>query len=126
VLAPGGTYMSPVLTARLLWDMLRTRIAGGRRARFTAVGLEKPETLRAALADVLGAIAADRFAPVMDRSYPLADLVAAQTYVAAGHKRGNVIETDMARCGHFTPAPLRSHPMPPGPPPPLGGSPGRP
>ena len=93
VLAPGGTYMSPVLTPRLLWDMLRSRVAGGRRARFTAVGLETPETLRAALADVLGAIAADRFAPVMDRSYPLEDLVAAQTYVAAGHKRGNVVVT---------------------------------
>lgn len=90
-LAPRGTYMSPVLTLRLLWDMLRTRLMGGRRARFTAVGLEKPDTLRAHLAQVLDAIAAGSFAPVMDRSYPLEDLVAAQTYVAAGHKRGNVV-----------------------------------
>jgi NADPH:quinone reductase-like Zn-dependent oxidoreductase len=92
-LAPGGLYMSPVLTPRLLWDMLRTRFTGGRRARFTAVGLDRPEELRAQLAEVLEAIAARRFAPVMDRSYPLEDLVAAQTYVAGGHKRGNVVVT---------------------------------
>ena len=31
-----------------------------------------------------------RFTPLMDRIYPLADLIEAHAYVETGHKRGNV------------------------------------
>lgn len=43
------------------------------------------------LAGLLKLIETDRFAPAMDRIYPLADLVEAHAYVETGHKRGNVV-----------------------------------
>ncbi|WP_238365891.1 NAD(P)-dependent alcohol dehydrogenase [Mesobacterium pallidum] len=90
VLAPGGRYVSPVLTLGLLGAMLRSRF-GTRRAYFDATGLRKPEEHRRMLADLLDMVAEGTLAPVMDRSYPLADLPIAQAYVETGHKRGNVV-----------------------------------
>ena len=57
--------------------------------------MAKPETHRAHLAHLLDLIAEERFAPVMDRTYPFTDLVE-PVYVATGHKRGNVVVCDEA------------------------------
>ena len=43
------------------------------------------------LAEILQLVASNRFAPVMDRTYPLSDLVEAHFYVETGRKRGNVV-----------------------------------
>ena len=64
---------------------------GRKRALFAPVGLEKPQHLRAMLSEILTQIDQDRLAPVMDRIYPLSDLIEAHAYVEAGHKRGNVV-----------------------------------
>jgi NADPH:quinone reductase-like Zn-dependent oxidoreductase len=90
-LVSGGRYMSPVLSLGLLCAMLSTIRGRGKTARFAAVGLEKPARLRAGLDALLAWVAEDRFAPVMDRSYPLGDLIEAHRYVATGRKRGNVV-----------------------------------
>ena len=90
-LADGGRYICPVLGLRLLRDMIVSRIFGSKQAIFAAAGMAKPETHRAHLAHLLDLIAEERFAPVMDRTYPFTDLVEAHQYVATGHKRGNVV-----------------------------------
>lgn len=90
-LADGGQYTCPVLGLRLLRDMIISRWFGAKRASFAAAGMAKPETHRAHLAHLLDLIADNRFAPVMDRTYPFTDLVEAHQYVATGHKRGNVV-----------------------------------
>ena len=90
-LAADGRYTCPVLGLRLLRDMLVSRWFGSKRASFAAAGMAKSETHRAHLARLLDLIADGRFAPVMDRTYPLTDLVEAHQYVATGHKRGNVV-----------------------------------
>lgn len=90
-LAPSGRYVCPVLGLGLLRDMILSRLRGTRRAHFAAAGMLKPEIHRAHLARILDLVAAGRFAPVMDRSYPLGDLVEAHRYVATGRKRGNVV-----------------------------------
>ena len=42
-------------------------------------------------AKLVDLVEADRFAPVMDRTYPLAELVEAHRYMETGRKRGNVV-----------------------------------
>lgn len=90
-LADGGRYICPVLGLGLLGDMLFSRISGNKRAHFAAAGMEKPTTHRQEIAEILQLIESERFAPVMDRTYPLADLVEAHLYVETGRKRGNVV-----------------------------------
>ncbi|GAB5446288.1 NAD(P)-dependent alcohol dehydrogenase [Gymnodinialimonas sp.] len=86
-----GRYICPVLTLPLLGAMMTSRLSGGRRALFAAAGLLPPETLRAHLARLLEMLATGTLAPVLDRVYPLADLVEAHRHVQTGHKRGNVV-----------------------------------
>jgi len=90
-LAEAGRYLCPVLTLGRLPAILLSRLVGRKRALFAAAGLEEPQRLRAMLSEILTQIEQDRLAPVMDRIYPLADLVEAHAYVEAGHKRGNVV-----------------------------------
>jgi len=90
-LRPGGRYMCPVLSLRLLGATLWTRLRGGRRATFSAAGLQPPAKLRSLLARLVGMVEANTLAPVLDRTYPLADLVDAHRHVETGHKRGNVV-----------------------------------
>lgn len=90
-LAGTGRYLCPVLTLRRLPAILFSGLVGRKRALFAPVGLEKPQHLRAMLSEILTQIDQDRLAPVMDRIYPLSDLIEAHAYVEAGHKRGNVV-----------------------------------
>ncbi|MEI4235393.1 NAD(P)-dependent alcohol dehydrogenase [Roseovarius sp. D22-M7] len=90
-LAEAGRYLCPVLTMGRLPAILLSSLVGRKRALFAAAGLEKPQRLRAMLSEILTRIDQGRLSPVMDRIYPLSDLVEAHAYVEAGHKRGNVV-----------------------------------
>ncbi len=90
-LAPEGRYVCPVLGLRLLGAVLRSRLTGGRRALFSATGLLPPEALRAKLTTLLSMVEAGALVPVIDRIYPLDDLVEAHRHMETGHKRGNVV-----------------------------------
>ncbi|MEO1798222.1 MAG: NAD(P)-dependent alcohol dehydrogenase [Pseudomonadota bacterium] len=90
-LRDGGRYICPVLGLRLLRDMAISRVTGSRRALFAAAGMEKPATHREEFEEILALVREGRFAPVMDRSYPLGDLVEAHRYMETGRKRGNVV-----------------------------------
>ena len=87
----GGRYVCPVLGLALLRDMVMTAAFGRKSAKFAAAGMSQPEVHRAELSEVLALMASNQFSPVMDRTYPLADLVEAHRYVETGRKRGNVI-----------------------------------
>ncbi len=88
-----GRYVNPVLTLGLLTAMARTSLFGSRKARFSATGLLKPDTLRSMLDHLLDLHAGDNLTPVMDRTYGLNDLPEAHRYVETGRKRGNVVVT---------------------------------
>ncbi len=90
-LADHGRFVCPVLGLPLLRDMILSRMSGNKRALFAAAGMSKPEVHRAELGEILQLAADGGFAPVMDRTYPLSDLVDAHRYVETGRKRGNVV-----------------------------------
>jgi NADPH:quinone reductase-like Zn-dependent oxidoreductase len=90
-LTRAGRYVCPVLGLGLLGAMIRTAIAGTRKARFSATGMLKPEVLRPMLGTLIDMVEDGTLAPVIDRVYPLADLIEAQRHMETGHKRGNIV-----------------------------------
>ncbi|GKY88278.1 NAD(P)-dependent alcohol dehydrogenase [Sinisalibacter aestuarii] len=90
-LTRNGRYVCPVLNGALLGASLRSALWGARKARFSATGMLKPERQRAMHQQLIDLVEADKFAPVMDRTYPLGELVEAHRYMETGHKRGNVV-----------------------------------
>ncbi|MCF3595740.1 NAD(P)-dependent alcohol dehydrogenase [Rhodobacteraceae bacterium LMO-12] len=86
-----GRYVCPVLGLGLLGAMLWTSVAGARKARFSATGMLKPEVLRPMLGTLIEMAEDGTLAPVIDRVYPLADLIEAHRHMETGHKRGNVV-----------------------------------
>jgi len=95
-LKPGGVYVSADLG--FLWHgplvVLATRWIGERRAT-VGIGSYKKEDLLM----LKGLIEAGEYRPVVDRVYPLEDVVEATRYVETGQKAGNVVLTlnDAAR-----------------------------
>lgn len=90
-LTRSGRYVCPVLGLGLLGAILRTGVAGTRKARFSATGMLKPGVLRPMLGTLVEMAEDGRLAPMIDRVYPLADLIEAHRHVETGHKRGNVV-----------------------------------
>ncbi|MET7425652.1 NAD(P)-dependent alcohol dehydrogenase [Dactylosporangium sp. NPDC005555] len=87
VLAPRGCYLP---TTGLVNNVhaLRTAVTGGPRVR-TGMSVRKHE----ALAQLHDLIAQQRIRVVIDRSYPLSEIVEAHRYVDSGRKVGNVVIT---------------------------------
>ncbi|MEM8979785.1 MAG: NAD(P)-dependent alcohol dehydrogenase [Pseudomonadota bacterium] len=90
-LKTSGRYLCPVLSLKLLRDMVFSRFFGSKTAQFAAAGMSKPQVHREELAEILELIEQNQFSPMIDRSYPLSDLVEAHRYVETGRKRGNVV-----------------------------------
>jgi NADPH2:quinone reductase len=87
VLAPRGCYLPTTgLASNLL--AVRTAVTGGPRVR-TGMSVRK-HTALAALRELLSE---DRLEIVIDRHYPMAEIVEAHRYVDSGHKTGNVVIT---------------------------------
>lgn len=90
-LGKAGRYICPVISLALLRDTILTGLFGSKKAKFAAAGMSKPKVHREELTEILALLSMSQFSPVMDRTYPLADLVEAHRYVDTGRKRGNVV-----------------------------------
>ncbi len=88
VLKPKGGYLAGAGGAPEFAQMLWTSIVGGQKV---IAGMSSER--KADLEFIKGLVEAGHLKPVIDRVYPLADIVAAHRYVDAGHKKGNVIIT---------------------------------
>jgi NADPH:quinone reductase-like Zn-dependent oxidoreductase len=90
LLKPGGIYLSSELGARAQNPMLAliTPLFGGKRVMF-AIPRDNQEIVR----DLKNRLASGEFRPVIDRRYPLDQIVDAYRYVETGQKVGNVVIT---------------------------------
>jgi NADPH:quinone reductase-like Zn-dependent oxidoreductase len=89
-LKPGTAYVSADLG--FMWHlplvMLATRFVGSRRAKLGLARYRRDDLLR-----LRELVEAGGYRPVIDRTYPLEDVVEASRYVETGQKTGNVVLT---------------------------------
>jgi NADPH:quinone reductase-like Zn-dependent oxidoreductase len=89
LLKPRGLFLAPDIGPLMLNPVLAlvTLVARGRKVMFPLPKISGPEMVR----QIGELLATGEFHPVIDRSYPLADIVDAYRYVETGQKIGNVI-----------------------------------
>jgi NADPH:quinone reductase-like Zn-dependent oxidoreductase len=91
ILTETGMYLSPVLHFSLLLQMMWSSVFTKRKAKFSATGLLKEPELRMLFSELLEIFKEGHLKIVIDRQYPLEKVAEAHTYVASGHKKGNVV-----------------------------------
>jgi len=90
LLKKGGAYLSPVLSLPLLITMIGTSIASSKKARFEATGLKNISVLHQFLEHLELWVIEGKLQVVMDKTYPIEDIVEAHRYVDSGRKKGNL------------------------------------
>jgi NADPH:quinone reductase-like Zn-dependent oxidoreductase len=91
LLSGGGTSTGKRQLLGPVWLMLRGKVA----APFLKLTVSVPQTPPdpAQLADLAALVAAGTVAPVVDRTFPLAEAAAAMTYLETEHARAKVVLT---------------------------------
>jgi len=91
VLTSEGQYISPVLGAPLLYQMIKTSILGGKKAKFSATGLKPVAELKILLLELKGFLEKGSLTTWIDKSYSLEEIALAHQYVDTGRKKGNIV-----------------------------------
>lgn len=87
-LTPHGMYLTTVPSLGIVFQMVWTSTFGKKKAKFVTAGLMQNQQNLRALKEL---VEAGHIRAVIDRCYPLDQIVEAHTYVDTGRKKGNVI-----------------------------------
>lgn len=89
-LSSNGVFVSPVLSLRLLLNMIWTSMFNCKKAKFSATGIRPISELRELLSETCRIIESGGLRSVLDLSFELSQTSDAHRYVEKGHKTGNV------------------------------------
>lgn len=88
LLAKNGQFLAGSGGLGVFWQMLWTSLFGSKKVK-AGVSSESKDILQV----ILELTEEGKFKPIIDRSYPLEEIVEAHRYVDTGRKRGNVVIT---------------------------------
>lgn len=91
ILSKEGRYLNTVPVLSTMLKALFKKNQKGKKDLFAATGLRKSPQKHEDLEILEGILVRENIKPLMDKEYPMDDIIQAQKYVESGHKKGNVL-----------------------------------